>query len=85
MSNRYWNVGGHDPSWWVVVNTLMNMTANLKVKKFLRPLTDRQPLTVSILLRVMHEVSFDVRHATTPVSYLCADTWSWQPRGAVVS
>ena len=70
-------MGGSDPSWWADVNTVMNMTADLKVRKFLSPLSDCQPLTVSSLLHVMHEVSFDVPRVTTPVSYLYANMWSW--------
>jgi NADH dehydrogenase FAD-containing subunit len=60
-------VGGDVPSWWADVNTVMTMTANLKGRRFLRPLSDCQPLTFSILFHEMHEVSSDVANVTPTV------------------
>ena len=56
-------MGGNDPSLWADVNTVMNVTANLKGRTFLRPVSDWQSYTFSSLL---HEVSFDVPRVTTP-------------------
>jgi hypothetical protein len=61
------------------VNTVTNVTASLKGREFLYPLSDCQALAARSLLRVTNEVSFDVPHVTTP------NVSSWQPRGAVVS